>query len=354
MLGVQSENLIYEWNDVALLTDQRAYTFVCKTMLQIPTEELGELQTMSLVDWQIDMGNDAEGNMQINGWMQLQIESFYHGEMREPLHLKLPLQGKLRQPLGRIGDAKLLYYHKIVEENHLFLETALQISRELELQRGQVMVGPFAMDELLRLPDGWPDCDQVVLTAVDAVVNTCLITGQRLHLEGMYQLLLLYADEGQSGERLFLYKQVRPFIQELSIPDGLQELTGLQPYYQNLSVQLWDARTIQIMGDGVLCTVFDTSDFDASERAQCYFEPDMEESKETEQQEAETEEVCGDCCPVQAKEPPIPQSHPSVVNSRGSCRANLEKHMRDLHGFVQSPTSMRNFEIGVDFSAEET
>ena len=33
---MQRDNLTYEWNDMALLTDQRAYTIICKTMLKIP------------------------------------------------------------------------------------------------------------------------------------------------------------------------------------------------------------------------------------------------------------------------------------------------------------------------------
>ena len=48
---MQRDNLTYEWNDMALLTDQRAYTIICKTMLQIPQQEIAEIQDVVLDDW---------------------------------------------------------------------------------------------------------------------------------------------------------------------------------------------------------------------------------------------------------------------------------------------------------------
>ena len=48
---MQKNNLTYEWNDVALLVDQRAYTLVCKTMLQIAEQNMNEIQDITLYDW---------------------------------------------------------------------------------------------------------------------------------------------------------------------------------------------------------------------------------------------------------------------------------------------------------------
>lgn len=66
---MQSVDLTYEWNDVALLTDQRAYTFICKTMLQIPEHAITELQEIILLDWE----NQSQQEHTFDGSMQLQI-----------------------------------------------------------------------------------------------------------------------------------------------------------------------------------------------------------------------------------------------------------------------------------------
>ena len=48
---MQKDYLTYKWHDVALLSDQRAYTIICKTMLQIPQQEIIEIQDAALNDW---------------------------------------------------------------------------------------------------------------------------------------------------------------------------------------------------------------------------------------------------------------------------------------------------------------
>ena len=94
---MQSENLSCLWNDVALLTDQRAYTFVCKTMLQIPEQEVETLQEIILADWQ--SGSAACDSLQFHGSIVLQIGYLSANGKRRAFKAEIPLQGQLPKPL---------------------------------------------------------------------------------------------------------------------------------------------------------------------------------------------------------------------------------------------------------------
>ena len=380
---MQSMNLDYEWNDVALLTDQRAYTFVCKTMLQIPEQRIEVLQEIILADWQYKP--EQNEGLRFDGSMTLQV-GYLCQQQRGELKVAIPLQGNLQEPLTEQSSARLLYSKGQVAGSCLLLEAVLQIPRVQQLQRSQVLLGQFAMEELLELPKQWP-CFQDVLATVAAMqIDSFQIGQQQLQVQGCYRLAVIYENGGQPGERLFAYEQQRPMTVALPVPPGLQELEGVQPYYQNLTAQLLDDRHILLAGEGVLCTLSDTAiventtkssqsaasvDSDALTRQMAgILQQLMEEVKRhaeiTEQQEPASqpklkdgaeaplsqqtteESDCEEVCPVRRTVQSGSNVHPSVVNSRGSRRANLSKYMRNLNSSVQTPKSMRNFEIGAE------
>ena len=383
VFGVQNMNLDYEWNDVALLMDQRAYTFVCKTMLQIPEQTIEVLQEIILADWQYKP--EQNEGLRFDGSMTLQV-GYLCQQQRGELKVAIPLQGNLQEPLTEQSSARLLYSKGQVAGSCLLLEAVLQIPRVQQLQRSQVLLGQFAMEELLELPKQWP-CFQDVLATVAAMqIDSFQIGQQQLQVQGCYRLAVIYENGGQPGERLFAYEQQRPMTVALPVPPGLQELEGVQPYYQNLTAQLLDDRHILLAGEGVLCTLSDTAiveDTTKSSQSAASVDSDaltrqmagilqqlMEELKRhaeiTEQQEPASqpkskdgaeapvsqqtaeEGDCGEVCPVRRTVQSGSNVHPSVVNSRGSRRANLSKYMRNLNSSVQTPKSMRNFEIGAE------
>ncbi len=385
---MQSMNLDYEWNDVALLTDQRAYTFVCKTMLQIPEQTIEVLQEIILADWQYKP--EQNEGLRFDGSMTLQV-GYLCQQQRGELKVAIPLQGNLQEPLTEQSSARLLYSKGQVAGSCLLLEAVLQIPRVQQLQRSQVLLGQFAMEELLELPKQWP-CFQDVLATVAAMqIDSFQIGQQQLQVQGCYRLAVIYENGGQPGERLFAYEQQRPMTVALPVPPGLQELEGIQPYYQNLTAQLLDDRHILLAGEGVLCTLSDTAiveDTTKSSQSAASVDSDaltrqmagilqqlMEELKRhaeiTEQQEPASqpkskdgaeapvsqqtaeEGDCGEVCPVRRTVQSGSNVHPSVVNSRGSRRANLSKYMRNLNSSVQTPKSMRNFEIGAEPEPEQ-
>ena len=380
---MQSMNLDYEWNDVALLMDQRAYTFVCKTMLQITEQTIEVLQEIILADWQYKP--EQNEGLRFDGSMTLQV-GYLCQQQRGELKVAIPLQGNLQEPLTEQSSARLLYSKGQVAGSCLLLEAVLQIPRVQQLQRSQVLLGQFAMEELLELPKQWP-CFQDVLATVAAMqIDSFQIGQQQLQVQGCYRLAVIYENGGQPGERLFAYEQQRPMTVALPVPPGLQELEGIQPYYQNLTAQLLDDRHILLAGEGVLCTLSDTAiveDTTKSSQSAASVDSDaltrqmagilqqlMEELKRhaeiTEQQEPASqpkskdgaeapvsqqtaeEGDCGEVCPVRRTVQSGSNVHPSVVNSRGSRRANLSKYMRNLNSSVQTPKSMRNFEIGAE------
>lgn len=398
---MQRIDLTYEWNDVALLTDQRAYTFICKTMLQIPEDEVKTLQEMILVDW--GSRSAQKDSIEFDGYMQLQAGYLNGQGQHGELQMEVPLSGKLQEPLTERTKARLLYSRGKIAGSCLLLETVLQLSRELSLQRSQVIAGTFVMNELLELPAAWPGCREVLATAASLQVQDCQIAGAQLLVQGQYEMAVVYASEEQPGECLFAYEQKRPVTLAVAVPAGLQEIEPLQPCYQDLSVQLLDDHRIQISGSGVLCTVAVPEEEGAS--AQCRQEEKASEAVaddqltrqvtealhqlmqelqrhtdllRPEQQEQATERplgqtaattkektepqpepplikqnetVCETVCPIERGKPGK-NSHPSVVNCRGSRRANLSKYMRNLNSSVQSPNAMRNFEIGGEQEGE--
>lgn len=351
---MQSNNLAYQWNDVALLTDQRAYTFVCKTMLQIPQDEVKELQEIILADWH----NQSAQKDTFDGAMQLQIGYLDQRKQQAALQVEIPLQGELQEPLMQDVDAHLIYSKGKLAGSCLLLETILQIPRFQWLQRSQVIVGPFQMEELLELPESWPECREVETTISAAVIESCQVRQQQLHLKGSYRLAVVYENDEQPGERLFAYEQQRPLEFVLPVPAGLQELERAIPYYHNITAQLLDERHIVLAGAGVLCTeaVEAVMPEQQQENAKAVnrVSARTEEAPEENETQAENhlhiaENVlqqadCATVCPAQITQK-SPLTQPSVVNSRGSRRANLSKYMRNLNSSVQDASTMRNFEI---------
>ncbi len=323
----------FQWNDVALLTDQRACTFLCKTMLQIQTEDKIALQGINLEQWRL-IESDAEDVLSVE--MTLSLQLMDQQGKTDQMQVKIPLLGAVSE-MVKLDEAKLLYSHGEILEDHLLLETVLQIRRELELQPTQVIVGQFAMEELLELPDNWPDCMEVLTTAASAEAEICKIEQQTLEVQGVYHLTIVYIDDNQIGEKLFAYQQHRPFVWRIAVPAGLHELSGAEPYYQSLSVQLLSQRQIQLTGNGVLCTL----PADGMERDGLFDEAGQDAIAQP-----AAELVLESTATAENRQNHNLPHTPSVVNSRGSRRAKLHQYMRDLNGMVQSPTSIRNFEIG--------
>lgn len=358
---MQSNNLAYQWNDVALLTDQRAYTFVCKTMLQIPEDEVEDLQEIVLADWQ----NKSAQEDTFDGAMQLQIAYLNQQKECAALQVEVPLQGELSEPLESDANARLIYSKGKLAGSCLLLETVLQIPRFQPLQRSQVIVGPFEMEELLELPESWPDCRNVEATVSAVVIDSCQVRQQQLYLEGRYQLAVVYESDDQPGEQLYAYEQQRPMQLALPVPAGLQELERTVPYYHNITAQLLDERRIMLAGAGVFCTeaVQDDMVEESQESVNSAKQAQMRTEPASEENEVPTENhLCMDdvlpqtpcATPRSVQTPQKPQlSHPSVVNSRGSRRANLSKYMRNLNSSVQSPSITRNIEIGVELEQTE-
>ena len=160
---------------------------------------------------------------------------------------------------------------------------------------------------------------------------------EQLQVEGQYQIVLVYQSARQSGEQVFVYEQQIPMATTLAIPEGLHTLNGIMPYYQSLTAQQMDERRIQLLGSGVFCT------FPADCRQMTT--EDEKQNKSNEIRQAKKED---DAMVEAAGQHMSYASSPSVVNKRGSRRANLSKYMRDLNSSVETPTSVRNFEISTD------
>lgn len=381
---MQSVDLTYEWNDVALLTDQRAYTFICKTMLQIPEHAITELQEIILLDWE----NHSQQKHTFDGSMQLQIGYLDRQQQKAALQIEIPLQGDLEDVWQSNATARLLYGKGKVTDTCLLLETVLQIPRMPELKRSQVTVGPFHMEELLELPEDWPGCEELEATAAILQMEESVVQQQKLYLSGIYQLAVVYQNEAQIGEQLFAYEQQRPAQLVVPVPAGVAQLEGIIPFYHNLTAQILDDKRILLIGDGMLYTEA-VSDAPAAQpklqqgqqEESCPEEKQMlqqnirletilrqliealqQHEQETakkqqrpvrpektdqgmQQKKTQPQETAAEPTEQPMKKPPAPNRPPSVVTSRGSRRANLSKYMRNLNSSVQTPKSMRNFEI---------
>lgn len=322
---MQSENLACEWNDVALLTDQRACTFLCKAMLRLPEPANDMAEQIVLKEWSRVSAPDDK--MELRG--KIQLELLYSDARNEKTvyGAELWLQGAIDEPVQFIGEANLLYSRGQAAGQNLLLEAVIQLPRVIQLQSTQVITGQFEMAETLELPETWPDCSSVLTTAAAAEVQTCTIQNQMLQVEGRYIVTVVYVDDSQPGENLFAWQQHYPFFWQKPVPGGLQELTGVQPYYQSLSVELLDTHRIQLKGSGVICTL------PAEGERPVLLQSEYEDCYEDSIEEMQT-----------GKRATMPL-RPSVVNSRGSRRAHLARYMRDLNGMAQSPTNIRNYEI---------
>lgn len=331
---VQNNHLCYEWNDVALLEDQRACTIICKTMFKIPQQNILEIQDVALVDWTWQnefVGNDLQKSAMtpFQGIATLQIYYLNQEAQQESFLVDVPIHGAWQKPVIEQNCMQLLFYHAKMAGEQLLLETVLQIMYNQSLEHSQVLIGPFQMDELLTLEKPWPSCDAILTTSVLLDVQEWTITKQQLLLNGTYQIVCVYQNSQQPGEQVFVYEQRSPMEATLLIPEGVQDLTGIMPYFQNITAELLDPMHVQIVGSGVFCTFPIKADM---------YIADCEETEET----IGAQNHIWD--PTLARK----ESSPSVVNRRGSRRANLSKYMRDLNNSVESPSSVRNIEISVE------
>lgn len=323
---VQRENLAYEWNDVALLADQRAYTIVCKTLLQISQQEINEIQEVVFLDWTWQSPSICNQNMEtdlvpFHGTVTLQIYYLNHELQQESMYVAIPLEGAWEEALTQQNSMRLVFYHTKAIENHLLLETVLQISRNQPLKHTQVLIGQFQLEEQLVLEAPWPSCDALLATAVVLQLNHWELDAGLLQIDGEYHLTGIYQNARQPGEQVFVYENRLPMTASILVPEGLQELNGVMPYYQSITAQVLDEQHILMMGSGVFCT--------------------LPVPKEDAVSRAQTEAVPFDT-PVQQ------ETIPTVVNSRGSRRATLSKYMRNLNNSVETPSSIRNIELHTD------
>lgn len=340
---MQRDHLAYEWNDVALLADQRAYTIICKTMLQIPQQDLQtihEIQDVVLSDWtwqSESLCSDAQPRAVVpfQGSVTLQIYYLNQDFQQETFFVDVPIEGAWQEPLTQQNSMRLIFHHTQIAEGHLLLETVLQINRSQPLERTQVLLGQFQMEEQLMLEEPWPPCDALLATSVTLTLQDCEIAARQLTVRGESQLVCVYQCARQPGEQVFVYEQRIPMEAAILVPDGLQELNGLMPYYQSITAQVLDEQQIQIVGSGVFCTLPVLWDAETMPQTQLSDDAIF----------ADEEEHTDD---IQAIQQDKREASPSVVNSRGSRRANLSKYMRNLNNSVESPTSVRNIELHID------
>lgn len=341
---MQKENLTYEWNDVALLTDQRAYTILCKTMLQIPDASISEVQEILLSDWtwQSESKGEEENNqilVPFRGVATLQILYLDQKMQQQTFFVDVPVQGAWQEPMVQQNNMRLLFYHTQNAEEQLLLETVLQINRNQPLERTQVLLGQFQMETFILLDDPWPPCDALLTTSVTLQITEWVLHAQQLQITGEYQTVCVYQSTEQIGEQVFVYEHRLPALFTLPVPDGLQTLDGMMPYYQSLTAQVVDTHRIQLLGNGVFCTLplMESPAQEADSLLQ------NTQPITVEQAESQLFEPARQTEPISTKMP-----NPSVVNKRGSRREHLSKYMRDLNNSVETPTSIRNFEIGTE------
>ena len=331
---MQRNYLTYEWNDVALLTDQRAYTFICKTMLRIPQQELIEIQDVVLNDWVWqrypvdDMAQDAIVPFQGN--ITVQIEYLNRNDQQETFFAVLPLEGAWEEPMAEQNSMRLIFYHTQIAGDCLLLETVLQINRSRPLESTQVLLGQFQLDEQIVLEAPWPSCSELLQTSVNLQVEDWAIDAGQLKIDTQHQIVCAYQSRQQAGEQIFVHEERVPMKASILVPEGLRELNGIMPYYQSITAQLLDETCMHITGTGVFCTL----PISEAERICDINELDCTAETKIEQQYAAKAD----------KKEPIP----SVVNRRGSRRAKLSKYMRNLNNSVETPNTMRNIELNIE------
>ena len=331
---MQKNYLTYEWNDVALLTDQRAYTIICKTMLRIPQQKLIEIQDVVLNDWVWqrhpvdDMAQDTIVPFQ--GSITVQIDYLNRDDQQETFFAVLPLEGTWEEPVAEQNSMRLIFYHTQMAGECLLLETVLQINRNRPLESTQVMIGQFQMEEQIVLEKPWPSCNELLLTSMELQLNDWSIDINGLQINGEYQIVCVYRSTQQVGEQVFVHENRLPMKANILVPEGLQQLDGIMPYYQSITAQILDEQRIFIATSGVFCTLpvseaewlCDINELDCAEKV-----------KIEQQYVAKTDKK---------------ESAPSVVNSRGSRKAKLSKYMRNLNNSVETPNSMRNIELNIE------
>lgn len=326
MLVVQRENLTYEWNDVALLVDQRAYTVICKTMLKLSQRNVQEIQDVVLWDWtwkHSPVSDETERIAPFQGDVILQLQYLNQDFQRDAFFVDLPIQGAWHETLIQQNSMQLIFSHTQIVEEHLLLETVLQIVRNQELAYDQVLLGSFQLEEVLSLETPWPPCDNLLTTSVTLLVEEWKIFSQVLQLEGVYHLDCIYQSTQQIGEQIFVYEQRVPMKVSFPVPDGFQELSGVMAYYQNIATQILDTEHIQITGSGVFCTLPNECQRELQERKTVATENEL-----ISKNSARKKDPC-----------------PSVIHNRGSRKADLSKHMRNLNNSVESASAIRNIEF---------
>lgn len=225
---------------------------------------------------------------------------------------------------------RLVFYHTQTAEGCLLLETVLQIDRSQPLEPTQVLIGQFQMDEQIALETPWPPCSELLLTAVTLQIYDWEIHTGQLQIEGAHQIVCVYQSNRQTGEQVFVHEYRLPIKSTIPVPEGVQELNGIMPYYQSITAQLLDEHSVHMTGSGVYCTL----PFSETEYPSNTGEAECKTYTAAEQSYASTADK--------------KESVPSVVNSRGSRRAKLSKYMRNLNNSVETPNSMRNIELNIE------
>lgn len=328
---MRENNLEYEWNDVAVLVDQRSYTMICKTMLKLSQNSVQEIQDVILHDWtwqnESPCTNELSAELvSFQGKVTLQLCYLNHHFQQGIFFVDVPVQGAWQEPLTEQNRMRLVFYHTQVAEEHILLETVLQINRNQILDSSQVLIGQFQMEEMLTLEEPWPSCDTLLASSVTLELQEWQIVTQQLQLSGMYHIVCVYQSIQQSGEQVFIYENRLPMKATILVPEGLCEIDSVIPYYQNIAVQLFDTEHIQITGNGVFCTL-----------PVCQSKRFLMRQTDFVEKDIAAEVLC------QSK-----SQKPSVINSRGSRKANLSKYMRNLNSAVETPKFIRNFEINTE------
>lgn len=340
-----TEQVSCAWNDVTCLVDERAVTFVCKTLFQLLLEE--DLPVEQLVQLELEKLSCQEPQGILAGQILLQAVCTTKDGEERVYPLVIPFAAD--QLEGRqYGHLNVHYIQGQLIEDKLWVETVVSGIR-LELSRdGQVILGEVALREVLDLPGQLPGCEQLISAQVISNIEHMeLLEGVRVQVAGHHLLSVLYEGRRKAGEKLHVYQQTCPFQGEIELGHQLADLNGAVLHYRLLTAQLLEERKLMISGVGMIKTLAVEEQEDVAEQDCLLTEGEVVERR--------TPVEAVPVRPERERVEPVVESaknNSSVAvekavrrGSRISQRTQLSKYMRELDGMVRGPKSMRNFDL---------
>lgn len=243
-----TENITYVWNDVACLNDDRAMTFVCKTLFQLPAE-ITYCQLDQLKVEEIRAGSYDEKNCSKLCLSAVLVDD---QASKQRFLLEIPFTEDSEEQ-WQLASMQITYLQGQLCQDRLFIETVMSHQKEQQTRGSRVILGEITMREVLELQENWPEGQQVLGSQVLSYLDQAeLQEGQRLSLSGNHLLAVLYEAQENAGEKVFVYQEARSFQAVVPLSKYLDDLIGVQLEYQSLTVQLIAPRKILLNGIGVL------------------------------------------------------------------------------------------------------